>query len=69
MRVSTALRWVHFLAGLNLSFYIFFQPDDGWSDPYESITRFGVVSFVFWTGVIRWQLPRYRAWRGRRQVA
>ncbi len=67
MRLLPLLRWVHFLAGLNLSFYIVFQPDAGWGDPYGSFVKFAAVPFVFWTGVIRWQLPRYRSWRARRR--
>jgi hypothetical protein len=30
---------------------------------------FGVVGFVFWTGVIRWQLPRLRRFFRRRREA
>jgi hypothetical protein len=26
------------------------------------VYRFGIVSIVFWTGVIRWNLPRIRGW-------
>jgi hypothetical protein len=56
------LRWVHFLAGLSISYYFFFMPDEGWSDGTNTLYKFGIVSFVFWTGIIRWNLPRIRRW-------
>jgi hypothetical protein len=28
-----------------------------------------VVGFVFWTGVVKWQLPRLRRWSKRRAEA
>ena len=60
---SKILRWVHFVAGLSVSYYFFFMPDDGWSDGVNNLYRFGIVSFLFWTGVIRWNLPRIRKWQ------
>jgi hypothetical protein len=59
---SKILRWVHFLAGLSITVYFFFMPADGWSDGVNNVYKFGIVSFVFWTGVIRWNLPRIRKW-------
>ena len=63
------LRWVHFLAGLSISYYFFFLPDDGWSDGVNNLYKFGIVGFVFWTGVIRWNLPRIRRWTKGRSTA
>ena len=56
------LRWLHFSAGLLISGYFFLMPGDGWSDTVNNVFKFGIVSFVFWTGVIRWNLPRIRKW-------
>ena len=66
---SRNLRWVHFLAGLTISFYFFAMPSDGWSDGVNNLYKFGIVSLVFWTGVIRWNLPRIRKWWKSRQAA
>ncbi len=66
---NSILRWVHFLAGLSISGYFFLMPDDGWSDTVNNVYTFGVVSFVFWTGVIRWNLPRIRRWSKARKAA
>jgi len=63
------LRWVHFLAGLVISFYFLAMPSGGWSDTFTNIMKFGVVGFVFWTGVIRWNLPRIRKWSKQRSAA
>jgi len=64
------LRWVHFLAGLSISYYFFFMPSEGWSDGVNNLYTFGIVSFVFWTGIIRWNLPRIRKWsKGRNATA
>ena len=64
------LLWTHFLAGLSLSFYFLAMPADGWSDGVNNIYKFGIVGFVFWTGVIRWNLPRIRRWnKGRKATA
>lgn len=68
MRTSTWLRWVHFIVGLSISFYFFAMPSEGWSDGFNNLMKVA-VGFVFWTGVIRWQLPRYRRWRASRGTA
>jgi hypothetical protein len=64
-KTSTTLRWIHFLFGLSISGYFLLMPDSGWSDTVNTVYTFGVISIVFWTGVIRWQLPRIRRWRAR----
>lgn len=68
-KTSTALRWIHFLFGLAISGYFMLMPDDGWFDTVNTAYTFGVMSIVFWTGVIRWQLPRIRRWRATRARA
>lgn len=68
IKTSTWLRWVHFIAGWSISTYIFLMPADGWSDTINLAMK-GVVSFVFWTGVIRWQLPRIRRMKAQRARA
>jgi hypothetical protein len=45
------------------------MPADGWSDGFNNVMKFGVVGFVFWTGVIRWNLPRIRRWKKNRATA
>ncbi len=65
-RTSTVLRWIHFLFGLSISGYFLLMPADGWSDTVNGVYRTGIIGIVFWTGVIRWQLPRLRRWRAQR---
>jgi hypothetical protein len=65
---NSILRWVHLLSGLLISAYFLFMPDDGWSDGVNNAMQFGVVSFVAWTGIIKWQLPRIRRWSRRRSA-
>ncbi len=66
---NVTLRWMHFLAGLSISGYFFLLPSDGYSDTVNNIYKFGVIFFVFWTGVIKWQLPRIRRWSKARNAA
>jgi hypothetical protein len=65
---NKALRWVHLLFGLSISAYFFFLPADGYSDAVNNIFKFGVIAVVFWTGIIKWQLPRIARWRSRNQI-
>ena len=65
MNWNKTLRWAHFLVGLSITAYFFTMPDDGWSDTVNNVYKFGIVSFLFWTGVIRWNLPRIRQWANR----
>ena len=67
-RTATALRWVHLIAGTIISVYFLFKPDGGWPDGFEVFMAQVLVPFVAWTGIIRWQLPRYRRWRARRRA-
>ena len=62
------LRWSHFLVGLSITYYFFFMPNEGWSDGVNNLYKFGIVSFLFWTGIIRWNLPRIRRWSKGRQA-
>lgn len=66
---NAILRWTHFLAGMVISFYFLAMPAGGWSDGFNDVMKFGVTGFVFWTGVIKWQLPRLRRWSRRRAAA
>ncbi len=66
---NVILRWAHLLAGLLISAYFLFMPEQGWSDAVNNAMSFGVVSFVAWTGIIKWQLPRIRRWSKRRAAA
>jgi hypothetical protein len=65
---ATALRWVHLLAGILISVYFLFKPAGGWPDGVEVFMAQVLVPFVAWTGIIRWQLPRYRRWRAKRRA-
>lgn len=65
---NVTLRWAHLLAGLAISGYFFFLPEDGYSAGVNNVYKFGVVGFVFWTGIIKWQLPRIRRWMKSRRA-
>ncbi|MDX1512014.1 MAG: hypothetical protein R3249_11745 [Nitriliruptorales bacterium] len=65
-KTSSVLRWIHFLLGLSVSGYFFLMPAEGWSDGVNNVYKFGIIGLVFWTGVIRWNLPRIRRWRATR---
>ena len=65
---NKVLRWVHLLFGLSISAYFFLLPADGYSDAVNNVFRFGVIAVVFWTGIIKWQLPRISRWRARKRI-
>lgn len=63
------LFWFHFSGGISISAYFFLLPAEGYSDTVNSIYKYGVIIFVFWTGFIRWNLPRISRWRAKRKTA
>jgi hypothetical protein len=67
-RWNKGLRWVHLAFGLSISAYFFLLPADGYSDAVNNVYKFGVVAVVFWTGIIKWQLPRIARWRSRDKI-
>ena len=70
---NTILRWVHLTFGMMISVYFaritFTGNTDAWdNDPW--VTMFvgqAVVAIVFWTGIIKWQLPRIKKWNRNRK--
>ncbi len=68
MNWNKGLRQIHVLAGLSISGCFFLMPADGWSYTVNTAYRFGIVSIVFWTGVIRWNLPNVRRWSKRQST-
>jgi len=55
---NTILRWVHLTFGMMISVY------------FARVTMFigqAVVAIVFWTGIIKWQLPRIKKWNRNRK--
>jgi len=72
---NTRLRWIHFGFGLMISAYFFpitMNQDVNFWDDRPQVTMFvgGVVmAVVFWTGIIKWQLPRIKKWNRNRKKA
>jgi len=66
-------RWVHLIFGFCFSIYfgaITFNNDiDFWDDqPWVTMTMGTVIlGIVFWTGIIKWQLPRIKKWNRKRK--
>jgi hypothetical protein len=69
---NTILRWVHLTFGMMISVYFaritFTGNIDAWdNDPWVTmIVGQAVVAIVFWTGIIKWQLPRIKKWNRKR---
>jgi len=60
---NSILRWIHLIFGFTLNLYLFqtvFLGNEV-SDQLENIV-FISGALAFWTGVIKWQLPRIRKW-------
>lgn len=72
---NTILRWIHLIFGMMISAYFaritFTGNTDVWDDdPW--VTMFvgqAVLAIVFWTGIIKWQLPRIKKWNRNRKKA
>ena len=65
---NARLRWVHLGFGFFISIYfgaITFSGDARYWNDRPDITNFvatGVMAIVFWSGIIKWQLPRIVKW-------
>lgn len=72
---NTILRWVHLLFGLCFSVYfgaITFTDNINFWDSRPWVTMAmgtAVMGIVFWTGIIKWQLPRIKKWNRKRKKA
>ena len=72
---NTILRWVHLIFGMMISVYfarITFTGDvNAWDENPEITMLMGqaVMAIVFWTGIIKWQLPRIKKWQRKRKKA
>ena len=67
---NTILRWIHLLFASMISIYfaritIF---GETWSDEETMFVGQIVMMVVFWTGIIKWQLPRIKKWNRNRKV-
>jgi|TARA_B110000914_G_C15105688_1_gene283772 low affinity Fe/Cu permease len=67
---NTILRWIHLLFASMISIYfaritIF---GETWSDEVTMFVGQIVMMVVFWTGIIKWQLPRIKKWNRNRKV-
>ena len=70
---NTILRWIHLIFGMMISAYFaritFTGNVNAWEDQ-EWVTMLmgqGVLAIVFWTGIIKWQLPRIMKWNRNRK--
>ena len=70
---NTILRWVHLIFGIMISAYFaritFTGNVNAWDDQ-EWVTMLvgqGVLAIVFWTGIIKWQLPLIKKWNRNRK--
>ena len=69
---NNILRWIHLIFGFCFSIYfgaITFNNDiNFWDDePWVTMAMGTVVlGIVFWTGIIKWQLPRIKKWNRNR---
>ena len=70
---NTILRWVHLTFGMMVSIYFaritFTGNVDAWdADPWVTmLVGQAIMAIVFWTGVIKWQLPRIKKWNRNRK--
>jgi len=69
---NSILRWIYLGFGMIISVYfarITFTGDVNAWNGHPGFTMFvgqAVVAIVFWTGIIKWQLPRIKKWNRKR---
>jgi hypothetical protein len=56
-------------AGLSIGYYFLFMQDDGWSAGVNSLSKTGIVGFVFWTGRHPVEPPTDSRWTKGRSTA
>ena len=72
---NTRLRWIHLIFGMMISVYfarITFSGDINAWDEQPWVTMImgnAVMAIVFWSGIIKWQLPRIKKWNRKRKKA
>ena len=61
---NSILRWIHLIFGFTLNLYLF-QTVFLRNEVSNQLANIVFISgaLAFWTGVIKWQLPRIRKWR------
>ena len=67
---NTILRWIHLLFAMMISIYFarITMFEETWSDEVTMFVGQIVMMVVFWTGIIKWQLPRIKKWNRTRKV-
>ena len=72
---NTTWRWIHigfstilivYFARINYYHYGMFGVDETWSAEVDKIMATTVIWFVMWSGIAKWQLPRYKKWKRKR---
>lgn len=69
LKWNNILRWIHLIAGMIISVYFFaiVQFDHEWEPWVTDMVGQLVIAIVFWTGIIKWQLPRIKKWNKNRK--
>ena len=67
---NTILRWVHLLFAMMISIYFgrITMFGETWSHEVTMIVGQIVMAIVFWTGILKWQLPRIKKWGRKRKL-
>ncbi|MAK78239.1 MAG: hypothetical protein CL992_03095 [Euryarchaeota archaeon] len=68
---NTIWRWLHIIAALPIIVYFGAISNFGydWSDSMDSLVANYFIWLLMWTGIAKWQLPRYRKWKRKRTKA
>ncbi len=61
-------RWAHILFSLPVIIYFaaISNFDYEWGDNVDSMIADYVIWLLMWTGIAKWQLPRYKRWKRKR---
>ena len=67
---NTILRWVHLLFAMMISIYFgrITMFGEIWSHEVTMFVGQIVMAIVFWTGILKWQLPRIKKWSRKRKL-
>ncbi|MBJ28875.1 MAG: hypothetical protein CMB61_02295 [Euryarchaeota archaeon] len=65
---NTIWRWIHLISALPLIVYFaaISNFDYEWSASADSLIADYFIWIIMWTGIAKWQLPRYKKWKRNR---
>ena len=68
MNWNTVWRWIHLVLGMMIMVYFFriANMSNTWPAWVDELVAKTVIWMVMWSGIAKWQYPRYKKWKNKR---